>query len=270
LGAVSRTHLPIGNTWTRKVIADQINWMRYLDGEMVVDEPISERILHRSQAALSAHLGKPKLFYYVFDYWGLPQSPFDTRTETARQIIEANQAEFNLRIDDEEVQRIVYLEQRMLNNLEELEAFEIEAVEAGYEGIMVRDPFAPYKEGRSTFKQHYLMKIKRWEDREAKVKGYEMLKHNKNEQTRDAFGYAKRSSHQANKVQADVIGALELEDELYGDFWCGSGLDDDTRAELTRMLAEGRLLGSTVTYKYVPYGVKEKPRFPIFRAVRYD
>lgn len=51
----------------------------------------------------------------------------------------------------------------------ELAAYKEKCLSEGYEGVMVRDPAGPYKCGRSTEREGWLLKIKRFEDAEAEV-----------------------------------------------------------------------------------------------------
>ena len=51
----------------------------------------------------------------------------------------------------------------------QLAAYEEECLAEGYEGVMIRTPDSPYKCGRSTEREGWLLKIKRFEDAEAVV-----------------------------------------------------------------------------------------------------
>ena len=59
--------------------------------------------------------------------------------------------------------------QVLVHNEEELRAFEEKCLAEGYEGAMVRSLEGPYKCGRSTVKEGYLLKVKRFEDGEAEI-----------------------------------------------------------------------------------------------------
>jgi DNA ligase-1 len=143
-------------------------------------------------------------------------------------------------------------------------------VNLGYEGAIVRDPRAPYKEGRSTVKQGWMLKVKRFADDEAEVIGTVEQMRNDNEATVDELGYTKRSHHKEGKTAAGVLGALSVRGttgQFKGvEFEIGTGFT----AEQRRNLWAGReyLIGKLVSYKYFPVGVKDKPRFPTFKAFR--
>jgi DNA ligase-1 len=152
-------------------------------------------------------------------------------------------------------------------NEEDLLTYESKCISEGYEGVMLRTPDGPYKCGRSTAKEAYLLKLKRFEDSEATIVGYEERMHNNNELDFDAFGYAKRSSHKANLVPANTLGALKVKDIKSGkEFNIGTGFDDAMR----KMIWDGQdsYLGKIVVYKHQPSGSDELPRFPVFKGFR--
>src|SRR5437899_138139 len=91
----------------------------------------------------------------------------------------------------------------------------------GFEGVMLRKPDGPYKFGRSTVREGYLMKVKRFTQEEAVVVGYEEQETNLNEATKDALGHTKRSSHKAGKRPAGVLGALRVSNG-HGEFSIGT------------------------------------------------
>jgi DNA ligase-1 len=133
-----------------------------------------------------------------------------------------------------------------------------------------------YKHGRSTLREGWLLKVKRFEDGEARVVATEEWETNLNEAKTNALGRTERSTHQANKVGAGVLGKLivvGVKGDRYDgiEFGVGTGFRgadaaDGERAKLWRM--RDKLVGRIVRYKYFPTGGKDKPRFPIFDGWR--
>jgi DNA ligase-1 len=137
----------------------------------------------------------------------------------------------------------------------------------GYEGVMLRHPDGPYKHGRSTAKEAWLLKVKRFVDAEAKVIGFSEAQHNANEAKRNELGQLERSSHKAGKVGKQTLGALMVKDLKTGvEFDIGTGFTADQR-HLLWCIGEN-LIGKVVKYKSQPTGVKDKPRFPVFLGFR--
>lgn len=145
-------------------------------------------------------------------------------------------------------------------------------VAQGYEGVMWRDPAGPYKFGRSTMKEQYLVKIKRFADMEYLVEGFEEKMHNANKLQTDERGYAKRTSHQENKQPMDTLGAIKALG-LTGPFQdvrfsVGTGFDDLTRKYIWEHRED--FLGTIRKCSYFPSGSKDAPRFPVDLGERKD
>jgi DNA ligase-1 len=148
-------------------------------------------------------------------------------------------------------------------------AYETNHLLAGYEGVMGRSLHGTYKQGRSTLREGFLWKLKRFTDGEAKIVGFDEQLHNANEATKDELGRTKRSSHKANKIGKDTLGALKVVDCATGiDFDIGTGFDDNERAAIWADRAGW--LGKTVKYKSLAIGVKERPRHPVYLGLRTD
>jgi len=158
------------------------------------------------------------------------------------------------------------LEQHTCNNLEELEEFEARCVAEGHEGICFRTPDSPYKFGRSSPKEQYLVKMKRFQTSEAEVIGvYEEMANN-NPTSLNALGYAERSSHKKQMVGKGTLGGLEVRTPEGVEFSIGSGFNAIQRDEFWKL--SPTLIGKIVQYKHQPHGAAEKPRIPIFLGFR--
>jgi DNA ligase-1 len=259
LGAVSRTHKPIPNEYIHEFLTEYPE-LYYMDGEVIIGDPTAKDVFNRTQSAVMTSSGAPAFTYFVFDSWAEPRLTYHERLEHACKYVNAVSTTFN------GPNRICILPQTVLNTPDEVMAFAEMQTEEGYEGVILRDATAPYKNGRSTLKEQYLLKLKPTEDAEAVVVGFEALRRNNNPIVRDAFGYAKRSSHKANKVDDDLLGKLIVRHPTYGEFAIGSGFDVSTREEIWQNQA--KYLGKQVTFTYQLYGSKDKPRIPIFKGFR--
>lgn len=146
--------------------------------------------------------------------------------------------------------------------------YEETCVNKGWEGVCLRDPNGPYKFGRSTFNEQYLLKWKRRLDAEAVVVGFEELERNLNVATQDNLGLTKRSSHAENKVGAGILGAFICDHPTMGVFKVGTGLSNEQRQDFWNRRKQ--LLGRMLAYSYMPHGTRDKPRHPSFRGWRRD
>lgn len=252
--ALSRTLKQIPN----KHIFNQlsVNWLNGLDGELIIGSPTSKTCYNESVSGVMRHEGEPAYTYYVFDCHDVSGS----FTKRFRELL-ASLEQWR------KYPQICLLEQNLLQNEAEMLAYEAAKVEEGYEGIILRHPEAPYKYGRSTVKEGYLLKVKRFEDSEAEIIGFEEEMYNGNEAEVNELGRTKRSSAQAGKVGKNTLGAFHVRDVVSGiEFSIGTGLTAADRQHFWER--QGDYIGKIVKYKFFAVGVKIAPRHPVFLGMR--
>ena len=250
--ALSRSFKSIPNhhirNWIEKHCPDGF------DGEIICPK----KTFNETQSLVMTEAGDPEFNFWVFDYVKDDLNKgYASRIEDLREWCAEPGDHTNL----------ILLLPTTLLSFESLVYFERQAVADNYEGVMVRTSGSPYKCGRSTLREGYLLKIKRFSDAEAVVIGFEEKLTNTNELTRDELGHAKRSSHKENLVPAGTLGTLIVRDVETGlEFGIGTGFDAKTRQEVWDN--PEKYLGKLASYQHQPSGMKEKPRFPSFRGFR--
>lgn len=251
--AMSRNMKPIPNRHVQELFGRKA--LNGLDGELVVGNPTSPQCFSTTMSGVMSVEGKPEVHFWIFDAIG--PSPFQRRLEFAVDRVWQGGQGDGLRV----------VEHELIRSREELDDYEEKQVQLGYEGIMLRDPDGVYKQGRSTVKEGILMKVKRFDDSEAVILGGVPLMRNTNEAVKDELGRTKRSNAKAGKVADAMLGAFQVRDLKTGiEFEIGSGFNEHQRRTYWGKL--DKLLGLTITYKFQPSGVKEKPRFPVFKGFR--
>lgn len=227
------------------------------DGELVVGPPHAKDVMRRTTSGLMSIEGMPNYTFWVFDlhnHEGVYEKRLKALTKAASLYIR-------------NTCQISVLPQKLISHPDDLLSFEERIVREGYEGVIVRDPKAPYKFGRSTAREGYMLKIKRFEDGEAEVIGFEEELANTNEATKDELGHTKRSSAKAGKVGKGTLGAFIVRDLKTGaEFNVGGGLTAQQRAQFWE--DRRKLKNKIVKYKSFPVGVKEAPRHPVFLGFR--
>jgi len=222
-----------------------------LDGEFIVGDPTSKSVFRDTMKVISAHTADiNELRFFVFDL--VADNKFSERLQLAHTLCKGT----GLFIP------VPHIE---VSTEAELYRLEDEALTNGYEGLMIRDPAGRYKYGRSTLSEGILLKLKRRLTSEAIIIGFEEQMHNANEATINALGRTERSSHQANLVPTGVLGAFTVRDAGV-EFNVGTGFTYEDRVQFWRRRHE--LIGSLITYEYLPIGVKDKPRHPVFKGFR--
>lgn len=255
----SRTLKPIPNQFIQQYFADiAMDTIEGLDGELVVGAPNAKDLFQVTTSGVMSEGGEPDFRYDVFDIWNSPDSA-RTRMEQAQERAESL---------ERKNPRILWTPTVEVPNVEILTELRSIYMEQGMEGMIIRDPDSLYKSGRSTVNEGCLLKWKEWVDEEGTVIAFEELMHNGNAATIDALGHTKRSSHQANKIPGNMLGALVVENPKYTTpLRVGSGFTMAQRQEIwdNKPTYKGQL----VKYKHFPIGQKDLPRHPIFLAFRH-
>jgi DNA ligase-1 len=266
--ALSYSLKPIRNHFTRTKLESFFKDKPYLiDGELTLVAGNFQSI----QSAFNSYGGEPDFRYTVFD--AVTQVTY-LCLEYYKRVVP------NVELID---RRLKWIDHTMAYNKSMVLAAEDYYLKLGYEGIIIRSPNAPYKFGRSTLREGYLLALKRFTDAEAEVIGAYPLERNCNEAGTNAHGLMERSSAQGNKYVDNLLGGLTVRgiNGTFKDvvFNIGSGFTEKQRENLwyrygNEMLAlvdrhiDTMIQGSIIKYKYQAVGSKDKPRQPIFLGFR--
>lgn len=259
--AYSRNAKPIRNHFVQAWAKNLHN----LDGELIVGSPVHDHTgepLGRTQSGVMSFDGEPDFTFHAFD------SP-----EREYPAFEPSRA---LLVSEVEYPRVEHVPHVLVRSTAQLADYEEHYLNLGYEGVMLRDPAGPYKHGRSTLREGYLMKLKRFQDGEAIVTGLEEGMVNHNELQRDELGRAKRSKDSSGLVPSGMVGTIIARDPVWGELRIAPGtMTHGDRRQIWGRYALGaptevQLIGKTIHWRSFGYGVKDKPRFPRFYGIRED
>lgn len=258
---LSNTLKPIPNEYCQSIFTHEL--VAGFDGELIVGDPTALDCMQRTSSGVMSKTGRPDVWFYVFDTLH-PLHLYKSYTERLR-VLESSEELCN------NTGRMILLTGKLCETPEELAQYCEFLVVSGYEGAILRPTpdRGYYKSGRCTAREGYIFKFKPYHDREATLVGMEELLLNSNESTMREDGYQRKSSAQAGQIPAGTLGALILQDEQYGIFRCGSGFSMAQRKWFwqNRHLLTGR---ATITYKFQLHGTKDKPRSPIYKAIRHE
>jgi DNA ligase-1 len=236
-----------------------LNYMNGWDGELIVGSPTDKDCFNTTTSGIMSRQGQPDFKFYVFDIF-IENMGFQDRYN--RLFLEVDKAKHTM------VEAVPHM---VCSNQKDLRAAETKFLSDGYEGLMVRSTDGLYKQGRSTAKQGWLMKLKQFADAEAEIVGIEEQLHNGNTAIKNALGQLERSSKKSGLTGKNTLGALKvrgINGAFKGvEFSIGTGFDDALRATIW---GDKNLIGKIVTYKYFPIGCLEAPRFPVFLRFRND
>jgi DNA ligase-1 len=253
---MSRSLKPIPN----KYVQETFSHLEHFDGELIVGDATDKAVYRNTVSHVMSHDKRDyEITFFAFDHIAEPSAPFLTRQDRLHEEKETYWQTSGLA-------KCQALSQFWVDTLSGLLAHESQILDAGFEGLILRDMELPYKFGRSTVKSGHLLKLKRFEDAEAMVVGFKERMHNGNEAVIDELGHTKRSSHAANKSGLGDLGAL-IAVHNGVEFDIGTGFDAETRREIwdNRESYVGRL----AKFKHFPVGAKDKPRHPVFLGWRH-
>lgn len=248
---LSRSLKPIPNKAVQEMFA---NVPEGIDGELIVGDPCDQDAYRKTVSVVMSEDKPAKgVNLHVFD-------KFDDLFGFVVRYDELLQKTCGLN-------SVIQLEQREIADEYQLLQFEAAALEQGHEGVMIRSLDGPYKQGRSTEKEGFLLKLKRFKHSEAIILGAEEKMHNGNEARTNELGHTERSSHKANLSGTGELGALLVRDiTTEVEFAIGSGYTAAMRKKYWERRSS--LSGLIVRYTYFPTGSKDKPRFPVFDGFR--
>jgi len=136
------------------------------------------------------------------------------------------------------------------------------------EGICFRTPDSPYKQGRSTLKEQYLVKLARFSRTEVLIFDFEEQMENGNPDLYNGLGYMKRTTNAEGMVGKNTLGAFICADSKGQVVRVGTGvgLTDKLRKEIWENKEQYRK--KQITVKFKSHGMKDVLRHPIFVGFR--
>lgn len=227
------------------------------------------------------HVDSDKIQFHIIDWWSTLEDilPYNARIFAANK--ECSKMSDVALSDYDECK----------GSYELFEFFKACEQEEG-EGICFRTPDSPYKQGRSTLREQYLVKLARFTRSECIIVGFEEQMLNANSDKRNDVGYMRRRQAGANLIGKCTLGAfivitnqrcLSCNGPELVNFLCpdckgsghmtfkvgtGVGLTDAKRAEIWDN--QDKWLGKQITIKSKGHGTKIKPRSPIMVGLREE
>ena len=225
-----------------------------LDGEFIYGDPTDPGVYNKTFSAVMTKNGGTAdgVDFWVFDFLDL-RVPFEVKVPMFQHVIKHP----NIKIVD----------QRLVHTAEEFERYYALCLDQGFEGAMLRNPSAIYKQGRSTLASQELLKLKPLRDAEFTVGDMFEAQENLNEATIDALGHTQRSSHAENKVGKGMLGGFHST-------WNGlpfkiapGKMKHDERIAVWQ--DQGAYKGRTGVFTYMDYGLGyDVPRQGRFKCWR--
>lgn len=214
--ATTRSGNPIPNDYIRETIEAMSE--QNLDGEIT----INGGGFAEAQRQVMSKSGTPDFTYTIFDVFDDPDEPYSQRVQMHPACLQPTE----------------------INNIEELLAYERQCLQAGFEGIILREPDGEYHCGRTSSADQLMLKRKPLHDAEGTI--VEAL-----------------ADHDRQQISALTIALPQG-----ACFRLGTGFTAAQRRELYQRRES--LAGSCVTFSYQQWLKSGKPRFASFIGLRHD
>lgn len=253
--ALTRKFKPIPNNFIRNWI--EKNLIDGVDGELM----IPGKNFNEIQSLVMTEDGEPDFVYHVFDLVTDVKIPFIER--------HMDLVSYYLLLNKFQKKNIQLVNHTWCRTVEDLLKYEQYCLDNNYEGVMVRSIEGRYKCGRSTLKEGILLKLKRFQDSEAEILGFEELQNNTNAKEINELGLSKRSTKKEGMVGASSLGKFKVRDIKTGtefELGTGDGLTKELRQEIWNN--KDKYLNKIVKYKYQGLGTNLRPRFPVWLGLR--
>jgi DNA ligase-1 len=234
-------------------VQEEFSHLADLDGELIEGNPTDFDVYNRTQSHVMSEDKPGDLKFFVFDNTAehMLNKPFYERFESI--LIPANATNIEIVMHE------------LVENYDELLAFENRCLEEGFEGIMMRSPVGHYKQGRGTFREGIIYKLKRFSDAEGVIVDIVEQMTNTNALESDELGYAKRSQAKEGLVPAGTTGRFIVDfNGMLLDIAPGN-FNHDARKLIWK--TKESQIGKLLKFRYFAHGVKDKPRFP--RAIGF-
>ena len=128
-----------------------------------------------------------------------------------------------------------------------------------YDGLILRSQSAPYKYGRSTLKQEWMLKMKPWDDAEGVIVGFEEL-------MRNLDTSCKRKE---NMVPGGMLGKFVVQWNGQ-EFNVGGGKNLTVERRLHYWNNQAMYLGKKLTFKHLGLSEYGVPRHPNYKGIRLE
>lgn len=250
---------------SQRLVADGELWSPIRSfHEEITHEGLSS-ILTTYDATIPKDIG-----YYIFDL--IPEYDWDHGTEKHFSLRYGDCMSFLQGISS----NVIPIQQYIVETSYAAEAEFDRALEAGHEGIILRQPNAGYKHGRCTANQDGLWKFKEFVTFDGKITAVEEQMKMKEgvERTFNPVGELERRYEQDLYEPAGMIGSLQVMIKNGTTFKIkpGKGFDNSWKRHFWELYCANKdvLIGKHVEYKFMPHGSLNRPRIGSLVRFRPD
>lgn len=257
---LSRSMKPIVNEWLVDQVTGMFRPVDFLMNTTIEVEAQNGGLFTASKGLVSAkyrEFGDLKL--HVFDAIpGLVDLPYRKRHAVSSEIVNT--------IEDP---RVVLVDSIKVHNHQELrDVCEVNSNNPSLDGTIVRQAESPYKAGKRTTTEGFVVKIKNQDDMEVIITGFAELMHNENEGRTNELGRTARSTSKEGLVPGNTLGAFICQTADGKEVRVGS-LEGVTKPERQKFWNQrDKLMGQLIKITYMSLSEYSVPLHPVFVGFR--
>lgn len=200
-----------------------------------------------------------KLKFYCFDCLteNLKDTPFNARLGNAENACKSFP------------ELAVAVEHWAVYSAEEVSQVFDQVILKGYEGLILRNPKAPYKFGRARVSENIAYKLKPWATVDSKIIGIVQatVVNEDAEKTVNELGYSRTSKRQEDRHTIDKAQAFVV-DFNGKELSVPIAMPDEKKVYIFKHQEE--FVGKFLEYKFMTVGMKDLPRIPKMIRLRED
>lgn len=179
----------------------------------------------------------------------------------------ANLADFVINLNNPEIVDIRIVEQSPLGDEQDLDNSFVGALMDGYEGLILRSSDGPYKCGRSTVNEGYLLKVKPFLSFDAEIIDVVERMENLNESQTNELGRSFKRNTKDDKKGTGIAAVFTV---LYKGVEGGVTITGDEEFRTKIWKNKESYIGKMIEYKAMLVGMKDFPRHANFLRFRED
>lgn len=164
---------------------------------------------------------------------------------------------------------VIIVEQTVVNYPEEIKELFSQVLNDGYEGLILRDITSPYKFGRSTLKEEYMLKVKPYETFDSRIIDViQATEVNPDAEKKiNELGRSVTSRKKDDRILVEKACAFQVTYDGYL-VKVSLAMTDEEKKEVWKN--KEKYIGKMIEYKGMLVGSKDVPRHPVFVRFRDD
>lgn len=254
----SRSWKPLPNKQLRERFSELLQWSLVYDDSYLDGEIYSHVLAFNKLSGLVRRHDEElpeSVQFWLFDVI----HPLDARYQERLTIVKSIAQRYNTPTPDT----------FKVNSAEDVRIIMERALDEGYEGLILNNPGAEYKNGRITINSANGYKMKPYRTYDSTIIGITQatVVDPQAEKTINELGYSETSNKKGDRVPIPMAACFIVKHNGH-EVDVVIAEDEDTKKQI--WVNQEEYIGKVVEWKGLEVGMKDKPRHPVSIRIRYD